>query len=76
MHPDGEDHWPEQIHLPRALQARAQGDIFIQIKFIFQVGGPDQTFKNPAGLRFSYCHVGDLCQVAASLIFLAASLIF
>ena len=43
--------------------------IFIQIEFIFQVGGPDQTFKNPAGLRFSYCHVGDLCQVAASLIF-------
>ena len=34
------------------------------MKQIFQVGGPDQTFKNPVGLRFSFCLVGDLCQVS------------
>ena len=36
------------------------------IKLIFQVGGPDQSVRNPVGLRFSFCLVGDLCQVPAS----------
>ena len=35
---------------------------------ISQVGGPDQTFKQPVGLRFSFCLVGDLCQVSSDLI--------
>ena len=35
------------------------------MKLIFQVGGPDQTFKHPIGLRFSFCLVGDLCQVSS-----------
>ena len=36
-----------------------------RIKFIFQVGGPGQSFRNPVGLRFSFCLVGDLCQVGS-----------
>jgi len=41
-----------------------------EVQYIYQkkykpehkVGGPDQTFRNPVGLRFSFCLVGDLCQ--------------
>ena len=35
------------------------------MNLIFQVGGPDQLFTNPIGLRFSFCLVGDLCQVSS-----------
>ena len=28
-----------------------------------QVGGPDQSPQHPTGLRFSFCQIGDFCQV-------------
>ena len=55
--------WKINSSLFNILSGQAQYIYQQQYKAEHRVGGPDQTFRNPVGLRFSFCLVGDLCQV-------------
>ena len=69
VHHEEHSHWPgldlenKLIIVFSILSGQAQYIYQQQYKAEHRVGGPDQTFRNPVGLRFSFCLVGDLCQV-------------
>ena len=35
------------------------------VSYPLQIGGVDQTYDRPNGLRFGYCEVADLCHLVS-----------
>ena len=66
VHRDGQQNGQDQAHLHKGIQEGAHGD---EIRFLpyhyfhVKVGGAQQGPDSRFGARFSFCIVGDLCEV-------------